>query len=130
MENLDELSSKLPPVVARLKGEQKVPICVIMVGMAGSGKTSLLTQLQASLERNQAAYDNDATTTTATPPESCYCVNLDPATLLVPYDVSIDIRDTVDYKEVMKQVRSCILFLYTAVEERIKNRNSHVYCSS
>lgn len=33
----------------------------------------------------------------------CYCVNLDPATLLVPYNVSIDIRDTVDYKQVMKQ---------------------------
>jgi hypothetical protein len=27
-----------------------------------------------------------------------YCLNLDPATLLVPFGASIDIRDTVDYK--------------------------------
>lgn len=27
-----------------------------------------------------------------------YCVNLDPATINVPYNASIDIRDTVDYK--------------------------------
>lgn len=32
-----------------------------------------------------------------------YCVNLDPATKLVPFGASIDIRDTVDYKEVMLQ---------------------------
>ena len=57
-----------------------------MVGMAGSGKTTLLSRLQESL-----------------PDETDYCVNLDPATLNVPYDVSIDIRDTVDYKQVMKQ---------------------------
>lgn len=27
-----------------------------------------------------------------------YCLNLDPATLLVPFGASIDIRDTIDYK--------------------------------
>lgn len=32
-----------------------------------------------------------------------YCLNLDPATRLVPFGASIDIRDTVDYKEVMIQ---------------------------
>ena len=32
-----------------------------------------------------------------------YCINLDPATLDVPYSPSIDIRDTVDYKQVMQQ---------------------------
>ena len=34
---------------------------------------------------------------------SYYLVNLDPATLDVSYDVSIDIRDTVNYKQVMEQ---------------------------
>mmetsp|Transcript_4357 Transcript_4357/g.9791 ORF Transcript_4357/g.9791 Transcript_4357/m.9791 type:complete len:353 (+) Transcript_4357:87-1145(+) len=34
-----------------------------------------------------------------------YCINLDPATLDVPYNPSIDIRDTVDYKQVMQQHR-------------------------
>jgi len=32
-----------------------------------------------------------------------YCLNLDPAARLVPFGASIDIRDTVDYKEVMRQ---------------------------
>jgi len=32
-----------------------------------------------------------------------YCINLDPACLDVPYSPSIDIRDTVDYKQVMQQ---------------------------
>lgn len=42
--------------------------------------------------------------TAASPPTGqrakmpAYCVNLDPATLNVPYNASIDIRDTVDYK--------------------------------
>lgn len=35
-----------------------------------------------------------------TPP---YILNLDPAARYMPYTANIDIRDTVDYKEVMKQ---------------------------
>ena len=35
-----------------------------------------------------------------TPP---YILNLDPAVTHMPYTANIDIRDTVDYKEVMKQ---------------------------
>jgi hypothetical protein len=35
-----------------------------------------------------------------TPP---YILNLDPAVAHMPYSANIDIRDTVDYKEVMKQ---------------------------
>lgn len=35
-----------------------------------------------------------------TPP---YILNLDPAVTHMPYEANIDIRDTVDYKEVMKQ---------------------------
>lgn len=35
-----------------------------------------------------------------TPP---YVINLDPAVLNVPFDSNIDIRDTVNYREVMKQ---------------------------
>jgi len=127
--------SKLPPIVGRLENGEKTPICVIMVGMAGSGKTSLLTQLERSLEdaaaakeakRKEESKDQPASSKVedshekvealkkeATdeqdeaeedyPESTSYCVNLDPATLLVPYNVSIDIRDTVDYKQVMKQ---------------------------
>ena len=106
----------------------KAPICVLMVGMAGSGKTTLLAQLQQSTMPNETEdddYDDDeeqeesavapsqndddddkkpSASTAASPPTGqrakmpAYCVNLDPATLNVPYNASIDIRDTVDYK--------------------------------
>ena len=35
--------------------------------------------------------------------KKCYYINLDPAVKNVPYAANIDIRDTVKYKEVMKQ---------------------------
>lgn len=35
--------------------------------------------------------------------KSDYLINLDPAVRTVPYSPNIDIRDTVNYKEVMKQ---------------------------
>jgi len=38
-----------------------------------------------------------------TPPSPPYTLNLDPAVTQVPFDAIIDIRDTIDYKEVMKQ---------------------------
>ncbi|KAI9860398.1 MAG: hypothetical protein M1824_003173 [Vezdaea acicularis] len=64
------------------------PVCVVCVGMAGSGKTTFLQRINAHLHaQNQ-------------PP---YVINLDPAVLSVPFDTKIDIRDSVDYKEVMKQ---------------------------
>lgn len=78
------------------------PICLIILGMAGSGKTSLVTRLTNSQKKP-------------------YVVNLDPACLNLPYFANIgnikkrilldkplnafvlDIRETVNYKEVMKQ---------------------------
>lgn len=36
-------------------------------------------------------------------PRPPYVVNLDPACLEVPYPANVDVRDTVKYKEVMKQ---------------------------
>jgi len=133
-----------PPVVKRIAEqtpESPVPVVVLVVGMAGSGKTTLMSQLQnstmkyddekgaegevaveekekvrqreneidqkASLslgidEGNEQEEKSDSTKqqTDALP---AYCINLDPATLDVPYNPSIDIRDTVDYKQVMRQ---------------------------
>jgi GTPase SAR1 family protein len=57
-------------------------------GMAGSGKTTLMQRLNSHLHSQK------------TPP---YIVNLDPAVTHMPFTANIDIRDTVDYKEVMKQ---------------------------
>ncbi|XP_044260220.1 GPN-loop GTPase 1 isoform X2 [Tribolium madens] len=64
----------------------RAPVSLIVLGMAGSGKTSLVTRLSNS-------------------PKKPYVVNLDPACLNLPYFANIDIRDTVNYKEVMKQYK-------------------------
>ncbi|XP_070802750.1 GPN-loop GTPase 1 [Pituophis catenifer annectens] len=64
------------------------PICVLVLGMAGSGKTALVQRLNAYLHSKNS------------PP---YVINLDPAVYELPFQANIDIRDTVNYKEVMKQ---------------------------
>ncbi|OZJ04322.1 hypothetical protein BZG36_03151 [Bifiguratus adelaidae] len=56
--------------------------------MAGSGKTTFMQRLNAHLHARKQ------------PP---YVVNLDPAVGQLPFQANIDIRDTVNYKEVMKQ---------------------------
>ncbi|CAD7086909.1 unnamed protein product [Hermetia illucens] len=65
------------------------PICLIVLGMAGSGKTTLVKKL--------SSFNYDKL--------KPYVINLDPACKEVPYPASIDIRDTVNYKEVMKQYK-------------------------
>lgn len=62
--------------------------CLIILGMAGSGKTTFVDKLAEHL------FEED------TP---AYLVNLDPACLEVPYPSNIDIRDTINYKRVMKE---------------------------
>jgi len=69
------------------------PTCVIVRGMAGSGKTTFVQRLAYDL--HTAASNGSGKTP--------YLVNLDPACLETPFPASIDIRDTVNYKEVMKQ---------------------------
>ncbi|CAJ1962985.1 unnamed protein product [Cylindrotheca closterium] len=119
----------LPPVVERIAKQTEdnpTPICVLVVGMAGSGKTTLMSALQESTypyedeeeeqgegEQEQAQEEEggggDKKPAAKEPSSSdpntmpAYCINLDPATLEVPYNASIDIRDTVKYKEVMSQ---------------------------
>ncbi|KAM0756502.1 hypothetical protein T439DRAFT_308988 [Meredithblackwellia eburnea MCA 4105] len=61
---------------------------VIVIGMAGSGKTTFMQRVNAHLHAQK------------TPP---YILNLDPAVTHLPFTANIDIRDTVDYQEVMKQ---------------------------
>jgi len=58
--------------------------------MAGSGKTTLLQRINSALHMED------------TPG---YIINLDPAVLNLPYGANIDIRDTVNYKNVMSQYR-------------------------
>ena len=61
---------------------------VLVVGLAGSGKSTLMNAL------NQYTYDNKKMT---------YYVNLDPATADVDFSANVDIRDTVKYGEVMQK---------------------------
>lgn len=56
--------------------------------MAGSGKTTLMQRILSDCQLNNTA---------------AYCLNLDPAVGTLPYQANIDIRDTVNYKQVMKQ---------------------------
>ena len=52
----------------------------------------------AAQESSSKASAEESGASTKKPDMPAYCVNLDPATLNVPYNPSIDIRDTVDYK--------------------------------
>ncbi|KAI1002390.1 GPN-loop GTPase 1 [Podosphaera aphanis] len=60
---------------------------IVCVGMAGSGKTTFMQRINAHLHAKK---------------EPPYVINLDPAVRNVPFDSNIDIRDSVNYKEVMK----------------------------
>merc|ERR1712000_133863 len=64
------------------------PVAVVCVGMAGSGKTTFMQRINNYLHVNK------------TKP---YVLNLDPAVLTVPFQPNIDIRDSINYKEEMKQ---------------------------
>lgn len=63
------------------------PVCCIVIGMAGSGKTTLMQRFNAEAHMRSLP---------------SYVVNLDPAVAHLPYGANIDIRDTVNYKEVMR----------------------------
>ncbi|KAF4122272.1 uncharacterized protein GMORB2_7264 [Geosmithia morbida] len=64
------------------------PPAIVCIGMAGSGKTTFMRRINSYLHSQQK------------PP---YVINLDPAVLTVPFDSNIDIRDSVNYEEVMRQ---------------------------
>ena len=69
------------------------PTCIIVLGMAGSGKTTFVQRLASDLYAGKGVLVKK-------PP---YVVNLDPACMEVPFPANVDVRDTVNYKEVMKQ---------------------------
>jgi len=67
---------------------KKKPIAIIAIGMAGAGKSTFVQRINSYLH------------STSKPP---YVLNLDPAVTNTPFEPNIDIRDTVNYQEVMKQ---------------------------
>ncbi len=58
--------------------------------MAGAGKSTFVSRLNSYLHTRKS-------------PSPPYILNLDPAVTYLPYESNIDIRDTVNYREVMKQ---------------------------
>jgi len=78
------------------------PVAVVCVGMAGSGKTTFMQRLVSHLYTHPDPTQSEPSvskTATTLP----YIINLDPAVHHVPFTPNIDIRDSVNYKEVMKQ---------------------------
>lgn len=69
---------------------KKKAIAIITIGMAGSGKSTFVQRINSYLHSQD-------------PPAPPYILNLDPAVANVPFEANIDIRDTVNYQEVMKQ---------------------------
>ncbi|KAG1824655.1 uncharacterized protein BJ212DRAFT_1295771 [Suillus subaureus] len=69
---------------------KRKPHVIITIGMAGAGKSTFVQRINSYLHSQN-------------PPQPPYILNLDPAVTHVPFEANIDIRDTVNYKEVMKQ---------------------------
>ncbi|CAH6786950.1 Gpn1 [Phodopus roborovskii] len=82
------MAAPAAPAEPQASGAPQLPVCVLVLGMAGSGKTTFVQRLTGHLHNRHS------------PP---YVINLDPAVHEVPFPANIDIRDTVKYKEVMKQ---------------------------
>jgi GTPase SAR1 family protein len=78
------------------------PVAIVCVGMAGSGKTTFMQRLVSHIytHPDPTQREPSVSKTSPTPP---YIINLDPAVHHVPFTPNIDIRDSVNYKEVMKQ---------------------------
>ncbi|KAI0315676.1 hypothetical protein OF83DRAFT_1130794 [Amylostereum chailletii] len=70
--------------------DKKKPVVIITIGMAGAGKSTFVQRINAYLHSQN-------------PPAPPYILNLDPAVTNLPFEANIDIRDTIDYHEVMKQ---------------------------
>lgn len=84
----EDASMGIPPEAQDpLKAIPRSPIVCLMIGMAGSGKSTWMHRLVIRLQSQG---------------KRVYTVNLDPAVRNVAYPVNVDIRDTVNYKDVMK----------------------------
>ncbi|RPA75392.1 hypothetical protein BJ508DRAFT_418140 [Ascobolus immersus RN42] len=98
------------PETPNAANNAKQPPAIICVGMAGSGKTTFMQRLNAHLH------------TASEPP---YILNLDPAVRTLPFSVNIDIRDSINYKEVMSTynlgpnggIMTCLNLFATKVDQ-------------
>ncbi|EGR28834.1 hypothetical protein IMG5_168700 [Ichthyophthirius multifiliis] len=63
--------------------------CLLTIGMAGSGKTTFVQKLVENFLYKKG--------------DPSYILNLDPAVQFLPYTPNNDIRQTIDYKKLMKE---------------------------
>jgi len=122
MESSDKPSGPSPDVGNVPK--DKAPV-ILVLGMAGSGKSSFVQALTAHLHKSK---------------NFPYVINLDPAVRKVIFPANIDIRDTVDYKKVMKDyqlgpngaIMTCLNLCCTRLQEMLdlvdKRSNQFPYC--
>ena len=68
--------------------DKKKPMVIITIGMAGAGKSTFVNRINSYLNSQNK------------PP---YVLNLDPAVATTAFEPNIDIRDTINYHEVMRQ---------------------------
>jgi GTPase SAR1 family protein len=83
MEEIDKLNNNMSEMKFQVK---KLKMSVIILGMAGSGKTTFVKKFEEVLT------DLDKET---------YVINMDPAVQDTLYEANMDIRDTIKYKDVM-----------------------------
>jgi GPN-loop GTPase len=67
---------------------EEKPHCILVMGMAGSGKTTFVRRLLSVLSMLN---------------KSCYAINLDPAIRALGFPANLDICDTINYKKLMQE---------------------------
>jgi GTPase SAR1 family protein len=95
-------ASKAPEGSAPAPDRANAPVAIVCVGMAGSGKTTFMQRLVSHIYTHPDPTQREPSTAKVSPTPP-YIINLDPAVHHVPFTPNIDIRDSVNYKEVMKQ---------------------------
>lgn len=84
-----EVEEKVEEVEDKVEEKPKnLPLVLIILGMAGTGKTTFVETLCKFLAESG---------------KRTYNINLDPAVLNVKFPANIDIRDSVKYKAIMKE---------------------------
>ncbi|KAJ3229339.1 hypothetical protein HDU81_005475 [Chytriomyces hyalinus] len=86
--SLENAAMPLPQSLKDSPKTEKEPAVILCIGMAGSGKSTFMQRLTASIHSAK---------------KTPYVVNLDPAVGKLPFGCNIDIQDVVNYKQVMKQ---------------------------
>lgn len=84
------------------RGDEKAPMCVIVIGMAGSGKSTFISVISLSLIHLITKQQLEKQASKISEDKVPYITNLDPAVSNIAYTPFIDIRNTIKIKDVMK----------------------------